>query len=157
MPTSHSLRSARRALALLLMLSLVPLGDAAGPDPLDLPGLRGKVVYVDFWASWCAPCRQSFPWMDGLARDLGPRGLVVIAVNVDHQRADADRFLSEFTPSFRVSFDPGGNLAQRFHVSALPMSFLIDREGHQVMEHAGFRAREEPDLQQRITAALAQR
>jgi len=149
-------RFARLALALLLTMTFVPFGSAASSDPLNLQSLKGKVVYVDFWASWCTPCRQSFPWMDALVRDLGPRGLVVIAVNVDRQHAEAERFLAEFTPSFRVSFDPAGELAERFHVSALPMSFLIDRQGHQVMEHAGFHAREEADLQQRISTALAQ-
>src|SRR5689334_21183120 len=65
-------------------------------EPLDLSPLRGRVVYLDFWASWCAPCRQSFPWMESMQQTYAAQGLSVLAINVDHDRADAERFLKEF-------------------------------------------------------------
>ncbi len=124
-------------------------------DPLDLQALRGKVVYVDFWASWCVPCRQSFPWMDEMQRTLGRDGLVIVAVNVDHEHADAERFLSDFTPSFRIAYDPEGVLAEKYHVHGMPTSFLIDRDGKIQLQHAGFRPRDKDELSGRIRALLA--
>ena len=124
-------------------------------DAIDLAALRGKVVYVDFWASWCVPCRQSFPWMDEMQRTLGRDGFVVVAVNVDHQRADAERFLRDFAPSFRIAYDPEGALAEQYHVRGMPTSFLIDRDGQIQMQHAGFRPRDRDELGARIRALLA--
>src|SRR2546430_2490155 len=71
-----------------------------------LDSLRGKLVYVDFWASWCAPCRRSFPWMAGLQQNYGGQGLVVVAINVDKQREAAQAFLDRNPSSFLVAFDP---------------------------------------------------
>ncbi|MHB8475948.1 MAG: TlpA disulfide reductase family protein [Steroidobacteraceae bacterium] len=77
---------------------------------VDLAEFRGNVVYLDFWASWCAPCRQSFPWMQTMQDAYGAQGLRVVAVNVDQYRADAERFLAKFHPNFDVRFDPLGEL-----------------------------------------------
>ena len=87
----------------------VAVGDAAPPftlptagaDAVALQGLRGRVVYVDFWASWCGPCRRSFPWMNEMQQKYGPRGLTIVGVNVDKRRADAERFLRGATASAR--------------------------------------------------------
>lgn len=105
---------------------------------VDLDALRGRVVYLDFWASWCAPCRQSFPWMEEMRKAHQADGLTVIAVNVDHDRADADRFLKQLHPGFDVRFDPEGTLAQRFKVSGMPTSLIIDRHGAVRFTHVGF-------------------
>jgi cytochrome c biogenesis protein CcmG/thiol:disulfide interchange protein DsbE len=105
---------------------------------VDLDALRGRVVYLDFWASWCAPCRQSFPWMEEMRKAHQADGLTVIAVNVDHDRADADRFLKQLHPGFDVRFDPEGTLAQRFKVSGMPASLIIDRHGAVRFTHVGF-------------------
>ena len=75
------------------------LPTAAG-ETLDLASLRGKVVYVDFWASWCTPCRRSFPWMSDMQARYRDAGLVVVGVNVDKRRADAERFLDDVPPAF---------------------------------------------------------
>ncbi len=128
---------------------------AAPSDPINLDSLRGKVVYVDFWASWCVPCRQSFPWMDEMQRTFAKDGLVVVAVNVDHARSDATKFLSEFSPAFRIAYDPDGVTAEQYHVHGMPTSFLIDREGKIQLQHAGFRARDREELAGRIRALLA--
>ena len=71
-------------------------------DTLNLDAYKGKVVYVDFWASWCGPCRESFPWMKKIQQQYGKDGLVVIAVNVDQEKKLADDFLNEFKPEFKV-------------------------------------------------------
>src|ERR1022692_1349845 len=77
-----------------------------GSSPLDLNSLHGRVVYLDFWASWCAPCRQSFPWMQVMKQTYERQGLSVIAINLDHDRTDAERFLQRYHPDFVVHFDP---------------------------------------------------
>jgi thiol-disulfide isomerase/thioredoxin len=142
-------------LAMATMLACGGTATAAPADPIGLESLRGKVVYLDFWSSWCVPCRQSFPWMDGLQQSLGRDGFVVVAVNVDHDRADADRFLRELSPAFRIVYDPEGKLAEQYRVHGMPTSFLIDRDGKILLQHAGFRAHDRDDLASRIRALLA--
>ena len=152
------IRPARALVALVLILLAVstrPALATSPEDPLGLAALKGKVVYVDFWASWCEPCRQSFPWMNDLQRELGKDGFVVIAVNVDHERSDADEFLHRFAPDFRISYDPEGAVAERFHVKGMPTSFLIDRAGIVKTSHAGFRPRDRAPLEQQIRSLLA--
>jgi cytochrome c biogenesis protein CcmG/thiol:disulfide interchange protein DsbE len=106
---------------------------------LDLTGLRGRVVYLDFWASWCGPCRQSFPWMETMKSTYEGQGLRIVAVNLDRDRADADKFLNQFHPSFDVRFDPKGELAEFYKVQGMPSSVLIDRHGVARFTHVGFR------------------
>jgi thiol-disulfide isomerase/thioredoxin len=144
-----------RALLLLIAVASAPVVAASPGDPVDLESLRGKVVYVDFWASWCVPCRQSFPWMEEMHRRYSRDGLVVIAVNVDHERADAERFMAALAPSFRVAFDPEGSMAEHWHVRGMPTSFLIDREGKVQLQHAGFRTRDRDVLAEQIRTLLA--
>ncbi len=140
---------------LLACLGAVASASATVPDdPLDLASLKGKVVYIDFWASWCGPCRQSFPWMSGLHRSLASDGLVIIAVNLDQERADAQRFLMDYSPAFRVAYDPGGTLATRFNVKGMPTSVLMGRDGKTVFVHQGFRGKERDALEQTIRTAL---
>jgi cytochrome c biogenesis protein CcmG, thiol:disulfide interchange protein DsbE len=106
---------------------------------LDLTGLRGRVVYIDFWASWCGPCRQSFPWMEAMKSTYEAQGLEIVAVNLDRDRADADRFLRLFHPTFDVRFDPKGDLAEFYKVQGMPSSVVIDRHGVARFTHVGFR------------------
>jgi cytochrome c biogenesis protein CcmG, thiol:disulfide interchange protein DsbE len=129
-------------------------GAASAGDLLDLAAFKGQVVYVDFWASWCAPCRQSFPWMDRMQSELGRDGLVVIAVNVDRKHADAERFLREHPAHFRVLFDPDGLLPEEFGVRGMPTSFLIDRNGRVQLRHEGFRLSDRDALAQQIRTLL---
>lgn len=113
-------------------------GASHAAPTLDLSQYKGKVVYLDFWASWCKPCRQSFPWMDAMQKKYGDRGLVVIAVNLDEDRDDADRFLKDFHTSAQVVFDPAGALAAQYQLIGMPSSFLIGRDGAMVAKHQGF-------------------
>lgn len=152
--------------ALLLCVSAAsPVPAASSPAspetsaeaPLDLAALRGKVVYLDFWASWCAPCRESFPWMNRLQAELGAEGLVVIAVNVDDSRGDAERFLREHPAQFRIVFDPQGELPEKFGVHGMPTSFLIDRQGHVQARHEGFFMRDRDALARQVRSLLLAR
>jgi thiol-disulfide isomerase/thioredoxin len=129
----------------------------AGGDTVRLEGLRGKVVYVDFWASWCGPCRQSFPWMNELQRRYGNQGLSIVAVNVDKKRDDATRFLSELPAEFTVVYDAPGATPAAYAVKAMPSSYLIDRGGNVVAIEQGFRDESRSALEQRIRALVAPR
>ena len=124
--------------------------------PLDLASYRGKVVYLDFWASWCGPCRESFPWMDSLQDIYAKKGLAVVALNVDRKRNDADQFLAKHPPHFAVFFDPDGTIADQFKVNGMPETVLIDRSGKVRYEHIGFRPADRAELDSKIRELLAQ-
>lgn len=128
-----------RRFMLLAALSCLAPAVPAADDPLDLDRLRGKVVVVDFWASWCAPCRQSFPWLNEMQAKYRDRGLVVVGVNVDRERTEAQRFLEQTPAEFQIVYDPDGRLAARYQVPGMPSSYLIGRDGQQVGVHVGFR------------------
>ena len=103
---------------------------------------KGKVVLIDFWASWCGPCKQSFPVMEDLHKRYSGRGLVIIAISVDSKRPAMEAFLKKNEVSFTVMRDPGQQLVERTGVTAMPSSFLIDREGKVRFIHTGFRGAE---------------
>ncbi len=124
---------------LLIGCGLALLTPAWAAAPLDLASLRGQVVYLDFWASWCGPCRQSFPWMQALKNSYESQGLAIVAVNVDTDRADADKFLAQYKPTFDVRFDPQGIVAEHYNIKTMPSSVLIDRHGVTRFTHMGFR------------------
>src|SRR3990172_12963604 len=116
------------AVSLFAFAAEVPdLRFATEQGEMSLAQLRGKVVYLDYWASWCGPCRESFPWMNELQTRYGEKGLVVLAVNVDADRIDAERFLAEHPASFRIAWDPKGDTARTLRVKGMPSSFLLDR------------------------------
>lgn len=131
-----------RRLLLSLSLAFFALSAVAadGSDTLDLTRFRGKVVLIDFWASWCQPCRHSFPWLNAMQAKYGDRGLVIIGVNVDRERADADRFLQDVPAKFQIVYDPAGTLAARYDLPGMPVSYVIGPKGDIVARHIGFRA-----------------
>lgn len=120
-----------------------------------LDSLRGKVVYLDFWASWCQPCQRSFPWMSELQQRHASDGLTVVAINLDKSREAADAFLEKHPPEFVVAFDSTGKTAEAYHVPAMPTSFLIGRDGTLLDSHAGFDPRRTAEIEKRIEQALA--
>lgn len=134
--------SGRLLLCLCLVASLLPPAAAAegGSRRFDLAEYRGKVLIVDFWASWCAPCRRSFPWLDEMQQKYGDDGLLVIGVNEDSIAKDAEAFLDVYPVSFRIVPDADGNLAQQFDLIAMPSSYIIDRNGEIAARHLGFKA-----------------
>jgi thiol-disulfide isomerase/thioredoxin len=103
-----------------------------------LPDTKGKVVLVDFWASWCVPCAKSFPLMEELHQQFKGRGLVVVAVSVDEKASDMDKFLKKYPVSFAVARDAAQKLVAIANVEAMPTSFLLDREGRVRFVHNGF-------------------
>lgn len=121
---------------------------------LNLASLKGKLVYVDFWASWCVPCKQSFPWMNEMQAKYADRGLHVLAINVDARTADAEKFLLQVPAKFQVAFDAAGVTPKQFAVIAMPSSYLIDGEGRIVYKHAGFRESDKNSIEAAIVAAL---
>jgi thiol-disulfide isomerase/thioredoxin len=148
-----------RSLTLFAFIILSPPIHAGTPAPdfslsgdktqVALADLKGEVIYLDFWASWCTPCRASFPWMNELQRRYGEKGFRVIAVNLDKDRALAARFAKEMQPKFSVLYDDG-SIAERYGVQAMPSSFLIDRSGSIVSSHLGFHPNETSALEQAI-------
>jgi thiol-disulfide isomerase/thioredoxin len=132
------------------------LRDANG-DTLSLERLHGRVVYVDFWASWCGPCRRSFPWMNEMQHRYGGRGLAIVAINVDKNPADAARFLERNPAQFAVAYDQAGVTPLAYAVRDMPSSYLIDSRGKVVEVEHGFHDERKGALEQRIQALLAAR
>lgn len=143
-----------RLVGLLAASLLCSITHAAG---LDLSAYRGKVLYVDFWASWCGPCKQSFRWMQAMNDVYRLQGLTVIAVNLDQDRAAADKFLARFHPTFEVRFDPDGVLAESYKVQVMPSSVLIDRQGVTRSTHEGFRPADDAAYEAQIRQLLAEK
>jgi cytochrome c biogenesis protein CcmG/thiol:disulfide interchange protein DsbE len=131
------------------------LSTATG-ETVALAALRGRVVYVDFWASWCAPCRRSFPWMNGMQARYAGEGLAVVGVNVDKRRADAERFLRDTPASFTIVYDGEGATPAAYDVRGMPSSYLIDRQGNIAAVEEGFHDERRVALEARIRALLAQ-
>jgi thiol-disulfide isomerase/thioredoxin len=122
----------------------------AGGEPVTLQSLHGKVVYLDFWASWCGPCRLSLPWMEQLRKDFGAGGLEVVAVNVDETPADGIAFLKRHAVGYAVIGDAGGDIAELYDVRDMPSSYLIDRDGTVRLVHRGFSLRGAAKLREQV-------
>jgi cytochrome c biogenesis protein CcmG/thiol:disulfide interchange protein DsbE len=136
-------------------------GEAAPPfalpgldAPVTLALLKGRVVLLDFWASWCGPCKQSFPWLAQLQQRHGPAGLRVVAVNVDRQREKADAFLAQVPARFAVAFDPTGEVARLYAIKGMPSSVLVSADGRVLLHHTGFRDDDRAPLEAAVAAAL---
>jgi cytochrome c biogenesis protein CcmG, thiol:disulfide interchange protein DsbE len=132
------------------------LPDGRG-EVITLEKLRGRVVYVDFWASWCGPCRQSFPWMNEMQRKYGAQGFTIVGINVDKRDADAQRFLQQVPATFTVVYDPKGQAPAAYGVKAMPNSYLIDAQGRVAGVEYGFKDDRKADLERQIAALLATR
>jgi peroxiredoxin len=165
--------SARTKRVLRMAMVLAAALEASGANALDrgvpapqfeLPGkdgaavqlakLQGRLVYVDFWASWCGPCRQSFPWMNEMQARYGARGLQVVGVNLDAKSDDARRFLAETPARFTIAFDPAGATPRAYGIKGMPSSVLIGPDGKVLYEHAGFKEADRAALEQVIQKAL---
>jgi cytochrome c biogenesis protein CcmG, thiol:disulfide interchange protein DsbE len=117
-----------------------PAIELQGPqgNPVRVSDFRGKVVLVDFWASWCGPCKLSFPALDALYRKRHAEGLEVLAIDVDEDRRQGDEFLKGRPHEMLVLFDPEGRAPAAFHVEAMPSSYLVDRRGRIRFKHVGY-------------------
>ncbi len=120
--------------------SLYPL-DSYGLEG-TLPVVQGKIVLLDFWASWCGPCAKSFPALDLLYKEYRERGVVILGVNVDEKRSGMDKFLEKMPVSFPIVRDAMQKLVGRVNVGSMPTSVLLDRNGRERFRHSGFRGEE---------------
>ncbi len=149
---------------LLLTLSSPALAEKPAPNftlpvlpgntEITLSSLEGRVVYLDFWATWCPPCRKSFPWMDEMQERFSDEGLTIIAISIDSQRELAERFMQQMEPRFIVAHDASGAVSSKYRVTAMPTSYLIDRNGNIVNRHIGFRKSDTDRLEREIEDLL---
>ena len=128
------------------------LDSAQGPQPL-IAG-QARITYVDFWASWCGPCKQSFPWMNEMHGKFAASGLRILAVNVDAKRVEAEQFLARNPAQFSIVYDREGAFAKALDVKTMPTSLLLDARGKVLFVHQGFNAKDREELESAIAAAL---
>lgn len=126
-------------------------------QPTGLQQFAGKVVYLDFWASWCAPCRTSFPLLNKLHQKLKAQGFEVVAVNEDEDKANAEKFLKEIPVEFTVLRDATGEWATKFGAESMPTSFIIDKQGVVQVIHKGFQSSDIDELEHKITELLSKK
>ena len=115
---------------------------------------NGKVIYLDFWASWCGPCRKSFPWMNKIQSTYSSEKFTVISINVDNDEALAKEFLHTLPASFPVVYDPKGELAKKYNVKGMPSSYLINSSGELVQQHTGFFSKKIKQYEHEITQLI---
>lgn len=120
-----------------------------------LSDYKGQVVYLDFWASWCKPCRKSFPFMNELHKKYRKKGLKVIGVNLDTDYKDAQKFLKKSSAKFIIAYDPKGITPEKYRVTVMPTSYLIDRNGQILNIHKGFKDSSKDKVEAKIQKALA--
>ncbi len=147
---------------LLLIISSSPMAAAVqdpapdftlkslGGENLKLSELRGEVVMVNFWASWCGPCRQEMPLLDQLYKRYQPMGFTILGVNVEENAGAAKKVLQEQPVSFPILFDPSNQVSELYQVSAMPSTFLVDRDGKLRFLHKGYLPGYEEQYQQQI-------
>jgi thiol-disulfide isomerase/thioredoxin len=126
-------------------------------QPTSLKQFAGKVIYLDFWASWCAPCRTSFPLLNKMHEKLKAQGFEVVGINLDEDKAAAEKFLKEFPVSFTVLRDAKGEWADKFVVESMPTSFIIDKKGVVQNIHHGFASDDIKELEEKVTKLLAEK
>lgn len=146
-PTARSLEVGEAAPGFEL-----PRLDGAGE--LTLAELRGRWVYLDFWASWCVPCRESFPWMSRLASGGAPGDLRVVAIGVDRERDAAEAFLRRYPADFPVVWDGDWRTPEAYGVETMPSSYLIDPDGIVRFIHRGFRAADKKRLRRHLADVI---
>ncbi len=147
--------------ALLLLLAAVSLparaeaaADIRDIEQFDLEQYRGKVVYLDFWASWCKPCQKSFPWMNALHEKYPKDRFEVVTINLDASREPMMRFLEHIPASFAIYHDASGKIAEAFKLPGMPTSYIIDKNGKPVSRHIGFYSDKTRDIEAEIEKLL---
>lgn len=123
---------------------------------VSLRELKGKVVMINFWASWCGPCRQEMPLLEEIYNDYKKAGFILLGVNLDEEVDDAKGFLSGVNVSFPVPLDPMGKVAEAYENQAMPSSYFVDKNGQLAYLHKGYRPGEEEDYRKVIKKLLAQ-
>jgi thiol-disulfide isomerase/thioredoxin len=131
------------------------LKDFKSGETVTAESLKGKVLYVDFWASWCKPCRKSFPFMNELTASYDESEFQVIAINLDESEEDAAEFLQQYPASFKIYRDPSNNLAQAMNVPGLPVAYIVDKQGKVRATHTGFKEKKTQKKIDQINALLS--
>jgi cytochrome c biogenesis protein CcmG, thiol:disulfide interchange protein DsbE len=135
--------------------SKAPDFELAAPEgKLKLSDFRGQFVYLDFWASWCGPCKQSFPWMNALHDKYAGKGLNVLGVSVDKKTEEAKQFLKEVPAKFAVAFDDAGTTPKAYSVKGMPTSLLIGPDGTVLFVHQSFKDSDKADIEAKIKNAM---
>ncbi len=119
-------------------------------NQLKLSSLKGKLVLIEFWASWCGPCREELPAFEKLYQEYQDLGVEILAVNVDSEAEKANVLLDDIEVSFPVLFDTSGEVSQLYDVSAMPTTVLIDRDGNVRLLHPGYRKGDEKKYEKAI-------
>jgi len=161
------------ATALLALLSCLSLSAATGSGApaaapefrlasraggeIALSELRGQVVMINFWASWCGPCRQEFPALDEMYRKYKPMGFTMVGINVESEKSDAERFLGMRPVSFPILFDPDNKVSGNYGVSAMPTTVLVDRQGRLRWQHRAYKPGDEAKYIEQIRAMLREK
>lgn len=144
-----------QAFIILCVGVLASSASLANGKAIDISAYKGKVVMVDFWASWCTPCRKSFPWLNQMHASKSSQGLVILGVNVDEDSADAQRFLKKYQADFKLLYDPKGEYASFYNIPGMPTSLIFDRNGKLVHQHSGFKLKNVTEYETQIDKALA--
>jgi len=124
---------------------------------VSLADLKGQVVMINFWASWCGPCRQEFPALDQIYAKYKPMGFTLVAINVESEKADAEKFLAKTTASFPILFDPDNKVSGEYGVSAMPTTVLVDRQGRVRWLHRAYKPGDEAEYIAQIRAILREK
>tara|TARA_R110002096_G_scaffold36896_1_gene102683 strand:+ start:1040 stop:1582 length:543 start_codon:yes stop_codon:yes gene_type:complete len=140
-------------------------GKTNGPAPdftlasKDVGNIRlqeqlGNVVLINFWASWCSPCREELPYLEALQREYADLGFTILAVNVDEDPSKADILLNDIPVSFPVLFDVNDQVSKLYDVQAMPTTVIVDRDGNQRLLHKGYKSGDEVKYKQAVKALL---
>jgi thiol-disulfide isomerase/thioredoxin len=156
--------SIRTALLLLLFLCTaaavsakeapVTASEPQAAEAFDLTEFTGSVVLVDFWASWCVPCRHSLPWLNAMQEKYGDQGLQIVTINLDRKPGAARKMAATLAPGIRQFSDPDGDLAARYELEGMPSSYVYDRAGELIESYVGFLKADGEKHEAEIAAAL---
>ncbi len=123
---------------------------------LDLTAYKGKVLLIDFWATWCGPCQKSMPFLNSLRNQHQREGFEVVAINVDEDSEIAREFLQAHPVDYPMAFDPKGECPAQFNVEAMPSSFFIDKTGKVRKVHLGYRDDDQAAIGKLVSTLLAE-
>jgi thiol-disulfide isomerase/thioredoxin len=124
---------------------------------ISLKHYRGKVIYIDFWASWCGPCRKSLPALNSIRTEFRKKGFEVIAINLDEEREDAMAFLKEFPVVYPTAIDTSSKVPEAYGLVGMPTAYLVDRKGIVQLVHEGFKKSDIEQLREKIHILLSQK
>jgi thiol-disulfide isomerase/thioredoxin len=132
------------------------LADYSSHEQVSLDDYKGQVVYLDFWASWCKPCRSSFPWMNNMQTKYGEIGFAVVSINLDQDTSSISQFLKNYPANFTILLDPDGEVASQYELVGMPSSYLVDKEGRLRKSHTGFFIKNQAIYEQEIVDLMSE-